>query len=324
MDPTIEFLNAGSSLTPVAQRLLTSGFNVNALRTQDVLRKEEWLMFDNTVVDVARHNLPVTGMMISRGLTYDLPNALGHTKLEWEKMSDLGAADISMSGLTQGRNDRLDFTMDSMPIPIVHKDFSLNIRALSASRNGSTPLDTTQAAVAARKVAETVESLIFNGYTGLGANNAIYGFKTATNRITGSVTASWVTATGDQIVGDVIAMINALQAKNMYGPYALMVPLPVHVKFGNDYKAGSDKTIMQRVKEIPGISEIIPSYYLSSSNVLLVQLTSDVADIVDGIQPTTVMWESHGGMMFNFKVLAILVPRIKSTYESQCGIAHYS
>jgi hypothetical protein len=43
-----------------------------------------------------------------------------------------------------------------------------------------------------------------------------------------------------------------------------------------------------------------------------------------GLQPTTVQWDSHGGMVMNFKVLAIMVPRIKTDSASQSGVAHFS
>ncbi|MEB3026005.1 major capsid protein, partial [Parvimonas sp. M13] len=79
-----------------------------------------------------------------------------------------------------------------------------------------------------------------------------------------------------------------------------------------DYKANGDKTIMQRLKDIPGISDIWMSSRLTGSQVLLVQLTSDVLRMINGIQPTMVEWESHGGFQHNFKIIAIMLPQIRS------------
>src|SRR5690606_13350708 len=149
----------------VAQRLLSGGMRINQLRTLDVLRKDEWKHFDTAVVEVARKRLVGVGALLSAGLRYGLSNPLGTTQIEWEQVSDMNDASISMSGVTDGQKDRVTYTLKSLPIPIVHKEFDINARVLAASRNRGDSLDTTQAEVAARKVAEMNESILFNGAT---------------------------------------------------------------------------------------------------------------------------------------------------------------
>jgi uncharacterized linocin/CFP29 family protein len=311
-------------LGPVAQALMASNFNINALRTQGLLRKDEWVLFDNAVVEVAQHNLIGVGDLMSRGLTMNVPNALGVTQIEWERVSDMGPAEISMAGVTPGRNERIDFDLERMPLPIYHKDFHLNIRMLEASRRGGMPLDTAMAGMCARKVSEAIESTLFLGNTALGSNNALYGYTTVPSRNTGSVTASWATATGAQIVGDILEMQGLSIADNMFGPWVIYVPYTVYTRLAEDYKAESDKTILSRIREIPGIADVKPSYYLSGTNVVMVMLTREVVEMIDGIQPTVVQWESNGGFTVNFKVLAIMVPRIRDTYTGQSGVIHFS
>jgi uncharacterized linocin/CFP29 family protein len=308
----------------VADRLLASNFEVNSLRTHDVLRRDEWKMFDRTVVHIARKRLIGIADLMRAGLTMNLPNALGVTRLEWEMDTDMTPADITMSGLSRSENDRIEFTNTGIPIPIIHKDFNINIRALESSRRGGTPLDTAQVGKATRMVVEKAETMLFNGYTGLGSNNTIYGYLNAPNRNTGSVTASWNTATGAQIVADVLAMIGRAQADHMYGPYVIYVSTTAYTHMADDYKAESDKTIMERVMAIPGISAIRATEELSGNNVLMVQMTSDVIQLINGIQPTLVEWDSHGGFVKHFKVLAIMVPRLRNDSENQSGLVHYS
>lgn len=314
--------NAGSGL--VAQRLMQGGFNVNALRTNDVLRKDEWVHFDTKLIQVARQRLIGVGDLMSAGLSYALPNALGKTRLEWERVSDMSPAEVSMSGVTPGQNDRLAFDLVGLPLPIVHRDFNINIRALEASRNEGIPLDTAQAELAMRLVSEKLEDILFNGYAGINMQGStIGGYTTFADRNTGAVTNWGLAGTdGEDILDDVIAMIQDLYSQNMFGPFMFYIPLNWYVKLSEDYKVESDKTILQRLKEIPGVQDIRPSQNLTDE-VNVVQMTSDVVDMVDGIQPTMVMWESHGGMVFNFKVMAIMVPRLKSTKAGQCGIGHY-
>lgn len=315
---------SGSGSGGVATRLLQANFDVNSLRTNGVLRKDEWIQFDNTVIQIARANLVGVADLMSRGLTYPIANALGITRVEWERISDITPAEISMSGIKESENDRPVYDLASVPLPIFHKDFTVNIRALEASRRGGNPLDTTTAALAARKVAELMETTLFNGATVLGSNNAIYGYTTAPNRNTGSTTADWDTATGANIMTDVLAMIGKAVTDNFFGPYVLYVSAGSFVHMGDDFKAESDRTIMERVMAVPQISAIRPTKDIVAGTVLLIQMSSDVVDLVDGLGPTTVEWESHGGMVMHFKVLAIMVPRMKSDYNTQSGIVHYS
>ena len=310
----------------VATRLLQSGFSVNALRTNAILRKDEWVQYDNAVVEVARERLGAVEDLISRGLTFPLGNALGTTIVEWEQMSDMTAAEINMAGVTEGERDRIDFTLKSLPIPITHKDFRLNIRALEASRRLGETLDTTQARLASRLVSESIENQLFNGASITVLGNSIPGLTTATNRNTGSVANDWnlLATTGESIVDDVIAMIGAAEGDNMFGPYALYCSIAAKNNLNNDYKANGDRTTLERINAIDGISVVRGTSKLTGTVVILLQLTSDVVDIVVGMQPTTLQWEDMGGMITNFKVMAIMVPRIKDTQTSQSGIVHYT
>ncbi len=321
--------SGGTAATgPVAQRLLSSGMSVQSLRTNDVLRKEEWLAFDQAVVEVARKRLVATGEIMNRGLTYPIQNALGTTQLQWERMGDLDSADLSMAGVTDSDRDRLTFELQSLPLPIIHKDFNINIRALEASRSLGQPLDTAQAQLAGRIVSEKIEELLFLGsnISVLGSN--IPGLTTESNRHTGNTRTNWDTDTtdtaGQDKVNDVIDMIDAAAADNMFGPFVLFVTQTSYNRLADDYKPDSDKTQLQRLQEIPGVESVLPSKDLAAGNVLLVQMTQDVIDEVDGLQPTTVQWATEGGMTVNFKVMAIMVPRVRSTKTGQSGVVHYT
>lgn len=332
MDPEIDILNASAggfqAQGSLAAALLNSAgenaININSFRSNTVLRKDEWKEFDTQVVEIARENLVMTGFLMQRGLTRSMPNAMGTTVLEWEKISDMEGAELNMNGLSRTDNDGVSYQTESMPIPIIHKDFSLNARQLYVSRKLGTGLDTTQVTIATRKVAERIEDLIFNGAKLAATNGNIYGLRTHPNRVAGSLTVSWATASGEQMVSDVLRMIDALVAKNQRGPFLLLVNTSVDTRMGNDYKANSDKTIRSRIAEIPGIAGIMASSRVPIGEVMLVQLSQETIQMIDGIQPTVIAWNSHGGMQLHFKVLAIMLPRIRADFLSQSGIAQFS
>lgn len=55
---------------------------------------------------------------------------------------------------------------------------------------------------------------------------------------------------------------------------------------------------------------------------LLVQMTEDVAQAINGMDITTLQWETIGGMEINFKVMCIQLPRLRADAYGNCGILH--
>ena len=314
----------------VATRLLANNMDVGALRTNTVLQKDEWEMLDTAVIEVARERLNGVADLVGRGLTFDVPNGMGTTIVQHETRSEMTAAQVSMDGVTRSQNDRVTFNLISTPLPIIHHDFQITARNLASSRRQGTPLDTTQVEEATRQVAETTEDLLFNGLTtgdvlGFGSDTAtIFGYTNRTSRNTVTLATQWdaSAATGAVILADVIAMVAAAHTDRMFGPYILYIPTNYWVELIDDFKANSDKTILQRIREIDGIADVKPADKLADDNVLLVQMTKSNVDMVIGMQPTTVQWETQGGMVLFFKVMSIMVPRIKLDHNSRSGVVH--
>jgi len=308
-----------------ASRLLANGMSVNALRTNATLRKEEWIEIDTVVQKVARERLRMAADVVEAGLVKNISNGLGTTVHQWETSGDMSGAETSMDGVTAGQNGRQTFNLNSMPLPITHKDFSINIRTLEASRRLGESLDVAQAEVAARKVAEGIEDLMVNGNSAMSfGGGTIYGYLNHPNRNTVALGTAWTADTGENILADVISMISAAHADRMYGPYVLYVPTAYGIELEKDFKSNSDKSTRQRLLEIDGISAVRTVDHLTADNVLLVQMTGDVVTMINGLEPSAIEWETNGGMVNNFKVMSIMVPRISADAEGRSGIVHLS
>jgi uncharacterized linocin/CFP29 family protein len=296
----------------------------NAINVNATLLRDEWVQFDRVVQQVSRERLHVTQMLLGRGLRYALPNALGTMTLDWQQaVGDLVDAEVTMSGLNEATKDQLGFTNVNMPIPIFHKEWFYNLRHLEAARRNGRNVETSHATEATRKVAELVEKVIFDGLTIAGST--IYGLKTHPARKTIAMGTSWLTETGPNIVGDVRSMIDALALppNNMEGPYVLFVARSYNTALENDYKAESDDSILERIRAIDGITDVVFTNRLTTG-ALLVQMSSDVVEIIDGLAPTMVEWDSHAGFQHNFKIFAIQLPRVRANGDGQTGIAHIS
>ena len=321
----LDVVTAKGAFGSVAQKLLSGGMKVNHLRTNATLRKDEWIQYDTAVIKAAQQRLVGIADLMRLGLTYNIGNGLAKTVLEYEAESDITDAEMSMDGITKSSKDRPVYDIKSLPLPILHKDFSLSARVLASSRVTGQSLDVSGAELSARKVSDKAEDILFNGsssYTFGGGT--IYGYTDVPTRNIIDMVKHWddSSCTGENILEDVREMKQALISDRHYGPYILYVPTGYETKLDMDFKANSDKTIRQRILEISGIMEVKVSDKLAAHNVVLVQMTSDVVRLVEGMPITTVEWKTEGELMFNFKVMAIWVPQIRCDYNSRSGIAH--
>ena len=59
---------------------------------------------------------------------------------------------------------------------------------------------------------------------------------------------------------------------------------------------------------------------MPANTAVLVQMTSDVVEIVQGQSPVVIPWTSLDGFTLHWLVMAIQIPRVRSDYDSQSGI----
>ena len=311
------YVTANEGGKPVARL----AFNSNA-----TLRKDEWKLLDQAIIEAAKPRLRAVADLMGAGLTFNIPNGMGKTVLETEAQSDITDAAISMDGLRESERDRPQYSLTNLPLPILHKDFNFSLRQIATSRNSGTPIDTTTAQLAGRRVAEGAEKLLLGtlGQYQFGGGT-VYGYTNFPQRITETV-LDWTdrNITGAQITANVIDMrqrsINAFH----YGPWMLYVSTDFGVRLDEDYKAESDRTIRQRLEMLDGINGVRTLDYLPAKTVLLVQMTSDVVREVIGMNIQTIQWEQSGGMQQNYKVMAIMVPQLRADYNGNTGIVHGS
>ena len=331
----------------VASRLMANGMNPMALRpwTHDgktyinvsgvatpiayasTLRKDEWKLLDEAIIGVSRQRLTFVDDLMNAGLTFPLANPLGTTVLETENISDMEAAQVSMDARTRGDEDRPQYDIEYLPIPIVFKDFSISIRVLEASRKLGRALDVTMAETAARKVNDTIETMALVGTSGpTFGGGTVYGILNKSGINSGSMGTNWdaSAATGATILTDVLNMIITAHAAKHYGPYNIYVPTAYGVALEDDFKANGDQTIKERLERISSISRVRTADFMTAANVALVQMTSDVVRVVTGMAPTTVQWDTDGGMTLNFKVMAIMVPQVRNDQDGSSGIVKYT
>lgn len=289
------------------------------------------VVYDTAVVGVGLQRLQVVGDLIAEGLTYTLNDPLSVTQLEWNKSNKIGAAQRTMSPSARNENKMPILLPTRTPIYLTTDAFEIDIRTLKMSQRVGMPLDTTIAQSCTRAVNEAVEDAAINGATTLDgqdlyvAGYTAYGLLNEPNVNTEALTgAAWTTApVGDTVQTEVLNMVGENQADNKYGPYNLYVGSAIALAFNKDFKANGNDSIVTRLQQMSfggrplrvRTADLIPA-----KRAILVQMTSDVIDVIDGQRPTVIPWTSLDGFTIHNLIMSIMIPRVKSDYNGGSGV----
>lgn len=291
------------------------------------LRYDEWRRLDDAVVRAGMQRLVGFDDLRRNGLVFPLDNAMGFTVLTYERISEAMEAKVSIDPIERTAGDQVDHETVHLPLPVIYSDYSIGDRILQESRNRGQALDTANATAAARVVAEKLEDMLF-GSTALYEHNGakIHTYLTEPNINTVSMNIAWDDSakTARTILDDVLEMKQASIDDRHYGPWHLYVPTSYDTVLDEDYEdtgtTATGQSIRERLLSINGIEGISVVDRLAADTVLLVQMTEDVVDLVDGMPIQNVQWSEQGGFVHNFKVMTIQIPRVKSDYNDRSGI----
>lgn len=320
--------NAPSNVSQALLRSMagTGELSIAGLRALSPLSDKAQVHVDNAVVRVGLERLTVAADLLGRGLTYPLADPLSVTQLEWETVSKTGGAQRTMSPSARGEDQQPDRSIKRLPIYLTTDDFSVNIRTLRMAQRLGTPLDTSLVEDATRRVNESIEDAVINGSGLVSGGYQAYGILNEPNVNTHTLTATkWTTAVdGPQIVTDTLAMIAKAQADGKYGPYTLYVGTTIGNNLNADYSTvKGEGTIKDRLERIEAGGSNLVVKVADRMPVLkaaLVQMTSDVVQIVNGQAPTVIPWTSIDGFTLYWMVMGIMVPRVRSDYDGNSGI----
>ncbi|HEX6827159.1 MAG TPA: family 1 encapsulin nanocompartment shell protein [Nitrospiraceae bacterium] len=319
-DDEIDVQSLGQFYQSMPARLLESNLNLNSLRTMTLLHKDEWELLDSRVVEISANVLNAIADLRAMGLTTQL-GGLGVLVSQYEQVSDMTDANVNMAVETDDEEDRLNFPLVGVPVPIISKGFRIDARSLAATRRNGGALDTTHADTATRKVAEKMEEMFFVGSTVVQRGQTIPGVLTQASRNVVTGGADWGTATN--IYPNVLAMIGALQSDNHYGPYRLYLHPDQYIQTFA-LNASTAIPIIETLQRLPGLGmgSIKPSNFVTAGQGVLINMSSDVIDYAEGQATAPVEWETKGGLVTHFKILAAGVVRVKADAAGRSGIAH--
>lgn len=304
----------------LVQAFVASGLKLNSLRTHNLLRKEEWVLLDEAIVQVARERLIIVQDLIDLGLTREL-GGMGVLIDEYERSGDMEPAQVDMSGATPTQEDQVPFDLIGVPVPVHHKDFRIDFRRLEASRKLGNTIDTTNAEVATRKVSESLEDMVFNGVNISVGGNTIWGLLNHPDVNTVNMQDWTPIANIDNIYEDFNGSIAALEAAGYYGPYNSYVSGDRAPAMRQIYNDGSGQSALARIREnLTQINDIKVADRLPNNTMVMFQTSRDVIDLPIGEDITNIEWQTMGYLMQHFKVLACMTVRVKSDMNGNSGV----
>jgi hypothetical protein len=222
------------------------------------LTKDAWILFDTAVVRAVYARLRAFADIRAAGNTFNLPNGMAHTVLQWQTVGDITPATISMDPARRSEGDQPSMDIGNLPLPIIHKDFDFSARQIAVSRSGIVPmpLDTTTAELAGRKVAEAVEQLTVGATTFSFGGSSIYGFTNFPNRALKTDMPVPDGTNGTAVINAILALRQLLINNKHYGPYMFYTNDQWSQVLDNDFKANTDSTLRQRILSIEGIQDV--------------------------------------------------------------------
>ena len=299
---------------------LKTGLKANSLRTNDVLQKEEWKSFDTAVIQAAEAELVGIADLRSRGLVRNL-GGLGTMIDEWQAVTDMTDANVGMSGAEEGEKDTITYSTQGVAIPIIFKQYDLNLRRLLASRKMGTPLDTLQAARAGRKVGEKAESILFNGSSVQADTYAVPGYTTYTGRVQVTIRGNWDDVNAN-MARDVETLLAAADTIFHRGPFVLYLPTRFWTATRSQENTYAQTTWMDRLKKYAEIAAIRWSTQLDYNEVVMVEMRADTIDLAVGQDVTNLQGEEHFGFVQKFMAFTALAPRLKMDANGKSGLFH--
>lgn len=301
------------------------------------MRKEDWIELDRSVYESYR--LPVRAWAdLAAAKSYRF-NGYGKMTLEYEAMNDHGEAIVDMDAMSEGRTDEHMLKLRSMPLPITHTNFTFSDRRLAVSSGMA--LDSRMAEAGGTRIGESVENNTIGmvtgasyGYQSAGVTahdstylSKIYGYKTFPSRNTKTDLTTPTGTNPNSTVNDVLNMRQTMYGDRCYGPYMIYHSTDWDQYLDNDYYVTSTgapyQTLRNRIRAIEGVMDVRRLDFLTDTfTFLMIDMSGKVARAVIGMDLTTMMWPSMGGLRINWKIMCIKVPQIFADYSDRCGILH--
>jgi len=327
--------------TPKQQETINSarrGFNLRATAmaaNSDAMALEgnslaipidAWRRIDARAQSLARSRLQVFNRLAQAST---IPVSIADLVNFYPQISDSGEVLVSMDGRNQAKADAAVVKYVGTPVPVFTSSARMGWRQMEVLRKGGGMLDTTTIANNQRKIAEKLEDVVLNGLSSVVVgSDTIYGLRTLPSRNTFSHTFTLATATGAQWLTAFKAAIAAALGDNNYGRITVFVNQGDYTAADTtDYASNYSGTILQRLRAISQIADIVPASSVPVNEILgIADLdTGEWGGILSAMPMTTrPKTRTEPEDDYVFSVITASAPQFRSDYNGQSAFVHGS
>jgi uncharacterized linocin/CFP29 family protein len=285
---------------------------------------DAWRRIDTRAQMLARSRLPIFNRLAQAST---IPVSIADLVNFYPQMGDSGEVLVSMDGRNAAKADAPDMTFAGTPVPILTSNSRIGWRQMEVMRKGGGTFDTAAIANNQRRIAEKLEDMVLNGLASINVNGAtIYGLRNLPQRNTFVHGLTLATATGAQWLAMVKQAIAAALGDNQYGQITLFVNQGDYTAADTtDYAPNYAGTILERLRAISQIKEIIPASSLPVNELLgIVDMDAgEWGGILSAMPLTTrpkTRLEPEDDYVFG--VIAAAAPQFRSDYAGQSAFIH--
>lgn len=285
---------------------------------------DAWRRIDTRATIVQRDVLAVFNRLAAASQT---PIDIGDLVSYFPQVSDSGEVTVSMDGRQSGRSDQALVKYAGTPVPIIASEARFGWRQAAVNRKGAIMLDQITVENHQRRVAEKMEDMVLNGDANVVVGGqTIYGLRNHPSRNTGNHTFTLASATGANWLTAFSQLINLLIGDNAYGRVTVFLNWGDYTYASiNEFTAGYPKTILQRLREIEQIADIVPASKVPASNLIGVAglETGGWGSILSAMplssRPKTRLNTEDDYVV---SVMAAAAPQFRTDYDGRMPVAH--
>lgn len=285
------------------------------------LPRDAWGEWDREGIMLQRSTIGVFNDLAS---SVSMPMDIGVLVHHFQTVSGSGEANISLDGINKGKTDQQVVDYHGTPLPITTSPFSYGWRQVLAARRAGVALDGAGRLNAHEIVTRSAETSTLAGNSIKVGDAQSYGLRTHPSRNTRTTGVTLITATGAEWVAEITATLKAQHAANY------KVPATIYVNFDDwfyasstDFKANGDKTIAQRVQEIPGVKEVIATDSVLANEIFAVVKDRRVVQILNGMPLVSVpQFRANPQDDYDFVTMQAASLEIKFDADGNCGVTH--
>ena len=217
--------------------------------------------------------------------TRNISGGIGVQQWTYDTANEVSDALLTYQ-FTDTAEDWIELARMDVPIPLLHKEYSISRRDLAAAARGGFGISTATVSSAAYKVMNLENQLILNGFAADGTNYDIKGlYQSAGNSY---ITQKDFGTSGNPLAA-VAGAIDLMQADNITGPYNLVLNPTQYMELATSVLgSGAGEREMAMVKEIlEGGSIYSTSFQAAETGMLLADASAGFFEMIVAQDMTT-------------------------------------